>query len=114
MPGGVIVALFCGIALDVAGQAPMNCNQCEKEMEYHPEENYYRCPQCDNEFWPENKTLCPLCGRPLKMDAAGYYNCNGCKIELRPGQDRKQCQELAGMLSIYNFGLFYYRSARPK
>lgn len=74
-----------------AVRGPVVCPSCKQEMLYNQEDNFFRCPGCKGEYWPnEPKMPCPGCGRAMKFNNVfGYHKCSSCGSEFWPPESKE-------------------------
>lgn len=86
------MAMFSEVGLVATGKASVICPKCKKVMGFNQEDNFYKCPGCQGQFWPadDQKMTCPGCGRPMKYINLGFYKCSSCSSEFWPPEEPEE------------------------
>lgn len=80
-------------------QDNIKCPNCKEAMVFNRKDNFYRCPACKGQYWPNENTMpCPGCGRPMRINKTfGFHKCIGCGSEFWPpdtdGSDEEQKED---------------------
>lgn len=86
------MAMFSKAELEAAG---IICPSCKTSMARDEQDNFYKCPQCKGQYWPnEPEMACPGCGRAMKFNKVfGYHKCSSCGSEFWPPSEEEETEE---------------------